>query len=303
MKFFYSIKKEPVAWALTFFCTFCVGIFPLFYKKLCIASDNNILLVIIVLFLFSFMMSFLAGIPKLFSLCKTPKIIKKLQKKVIILLVFLSILTISGNVFFLLAIQDISPGIAQLIQRTEVIFVLYLSWMFFSERISIGLTFAAAFILVGMYFLKTQGAGLSIFQSFLPVFWATISGFCFALMQVLLQIIVKKNDPILINMFRLLVTLIIILCYPDSWGLLSKITQDVFFWGLLSALLGPFLARISYTYACRKIPVSTIVLITPIAPIFTIIFQWLFLSITIAPSELLGFVIILCSIYVAIRLR
>ena len=300
MKILFSFKKNPIAWFLTFCCVFFVGIFPLFYKRLYDASDSNALLAIIILFLFSFLISFFIGLPRFFCNLKNPV---KVEKIIIGQMFLLGVLAIAGNIFFLFAIKNISPGIAQLVQRTEIIFVIYLSWIFFSDKISIGLFFSIVIILVGMYFLKSEGENIDIIQSFFPIFYAVLSGFFFALMQVILQIVVRKYNPITINMSRLLISLIITLCYPASWQVLQNITQGVLFWGFLSALIGPFFARICYTYACKEIPVSTIVLMTPIAPILTIVFQWFFFSILISPSEVLGTIVVLFGMYAAIKFR
>ena len=52
------------------------------------------------------------------------------------------------------SIQQISPGIAQLTQRTEIIFVLYLSWFFLKEKVSFKVNIAVFVIFLGIAILK-----------------------------------------------------------------------------------------------------------------------------------------------------
>lgn len=299
MKIRHSIKTHPFAWFLTFCFTLAVGIFPVLYKKLVDASHSS-LLTLIVLFLYSILFCFLTSLPTLRKSLKNPI---KINKRIAINFLILGILTVGGNIFFLFSIQSISPGIAQLIQRSEVVFVLYLCWIFFAEKISFRLNISVVVILIGMYFLKTQNDNIPALQNFVPLFWAAASGFCFALLQVMLQIIVRNHHPVLVNMIRFIITIVLLFLYPNSWILLQKITKEMLFWGFWAALIGPFFARLCYSYACKEMPVSTIVLITPIAPLITILFQWIFLGITISQSEIFGSIIILGGMYAAIKFR
>ena len=300
MKIIISFKQEPLSWFLVACCTFAVGVFPLVYKKLFDAS-NNVLTVIILLFFFSFLFNLIASALPLLRSAKILPI--KIKSNILSYLIILALLTIFGNITFLLAIQNLSPGIAQLVQRSELIFVLYLSWIFFAEKVTFGLNLSVLIILIGMYFLKTQENSHQIFQSFIPILWAIASGLAFALMQLILQVAVRKHHPAIVNMMRLLITMIILFLYPPSWKILHTITIDILFWGIIAAFLGPFFARLCYSYACKKISVSKIVLVTPVAPVITVILQWCLLNITITTSEIIGSIIILCGMYAAIKFR
>jgi drug/metabolite transporter (DMT)-like permease len=299
MKFRHSLKAQPLAWVLVLCFCLGVGIFPLLYKKLADTSNDN-LLTLNVLMLYALLLTFLTSLPSLKKSFKNPV---KIDRKIFLEFLLLGILTVGGNAFFLISIKDISPGIAQLVQRSELVFVLYLSWIFFAEKISFRLNISIIVILIGMYFLKQQDQNLSFLQSLIPIFWATASGFCFALMQVMLQATVRKYNPVVVNTMRFIITIIFLFSYPQSWIVMKQINTEILFWGFWSALIGPFCSRLCYSYACRKLPVSTIVLFTPLAPILTIIFQWIFLDIVITQIEFIGSIILLVGMYAAIKSR
>ena len=132
----------------------------------------------------------------------------KLDKKFIFFILLLALCTILGNLLFLFSIQQISPGIAQLTQRTEIIFVLYLSWFFLKEKVSFRVNLAVLVIFFGIAILKWDSANISQFiTGLLPIFFAILSGFFFACMQLVIQEAVKKFTPAFINIWRLGVTL------------------------------------------------------------------------------------------------
>ena len=132
----------------------------------------------------------------------------KLDKKFIFFILLLALCTILGNLLFLFSIQQISPGIAQLTQRTEIIFVLYLSWFFLKEKVSFRVNLAVLVIFFGISILKWDSANISQFiTGLLPIFFAILSGFFFACMQLVIQEAVKKFTPAFINIWRLGVTL------------------------------------------------------------------------------------------------
>ena len=193
------IQKKSLGWLLTFFCTVSVGIFPLVYKKLADASVN-FWQVIVWLFLFSFLFNFLFYIFSTFIHFKKNNPKKqfskmKLDKKFIFFILLLALCTILGNLLFLFSIQQISPGIAQLTQRTEIIFVLYLSWFFLKEKVSFKVNIAVLVIFLGIAILKWDSANISQFITGLfPIFLAILSGFFFACMQLKLQCLKKSQE-------------------------------------------------------------------------------------------------------------
>ena len=298
MKIFSSLRQDSIGWMFSFFCCFGIGIFPLFYKKLSNISDNFITIFLLIFFscIFSFIASFIYTAIKGFTVIK-------LKKKDSLIFLLLGFLTIFGNMFFLFSINFISPGIAQLIQRTEIIFVLYLCYFFFAERVSVKLNIAIFIILFGMYFLKVEDNSISLIASFFPVIFAIISAFFFALMQVILQIIVRRNDPIFVNFIRLFIALCLLFFHPDSWSVLERINTEILFWAFICAFIGPFFSRLSYSLASRRLPVSTIVLITPLAPLLTLALELLFFGTQLTYKEWFGFFVVLGGVYTALKFR
>ena len=292
--------KKYEGWILTFLCVVSVGIFPLSYKKLSDASPNfttTLLAIVILAFIFN----------TIFSTIFTYKEIKekslKLDYNIWIYILPLGLLTIVGNLLFLIAIQDISPGIAQLVQRTEIIFVLYLSWFFFKDKVTVRLNFTVLLIILGIVFLKWEANFLQFLKSFTAILYAIISGLIFAIMQLMIQFSVKKYSPNIINFLRLLFACIFLIMFVFFTKTTYKINSEIIIWGAISAFLGPFFARLCYSYACKTIPISKIVLLTPLAPVFTLVFQWWLLDISINFREIVGSIIVISGIYLALKYR
>ena len=299
------MQKHSLGWLLTFFCTVSVGIFPLVYKKLEEASVN-FWQVIVWLFLFSFLFNFIFYIFSIFIHFKKNNLKNqfskmKLDKKFIFFILILAVCTILGNLLFLFSIQQISPGIAQLTQRTEIIFVLYLSWFFLKEQVNFRVNLAVCVIFLGIAMLKWDSSNLSQFIAGLfPIFLAILSGFFFACMQLIIQEAVKKFQPAFVNIWRLMVTLCLLLAFPPAIQAVLHPNREILFWAVIAAFLGPFMARLFYSYACQILPVSKIVLLTPLAAIFTLFFQWTLLGIRVSLIEILGSTIVLIGIYAAL---
>ena len=146
-----TTQKKSLGWLLTFFCTLSVGLFPLVYKKLADESVN-FWQVIVWLFLFSFLFNFLFYIFSTFIHFKKNNLKNqfskmKLDKKFIFFILILPYAQFWAiYCFFFL----FSPGIAQLTQRTEIIFVLYLSWFFLKEKVSFKVNIAVFVIFLGI---------------------------------------------------------------------------------------------------------------------------------------------------------
>ena len=79
--------------------------------------------------------------------------------------------------------------------------------------------------------------------------------------------------------------------------------SSLLLWAAIAAFLGPFMARLFYSYACQILPVSKIVLLTPLAAIFTLFFQWILLGIGASLIEITGSAIVLVGIYTAIKYK
>ena len=122
----------------------------------------------------------------------------KLDKKFIFFILILAVCTILGNLLFLFSIQQISPGIAQLTQRTEIIFVLYLSWFFLKEKVSFRVNIAVLVIFLGISILKWDSSNLSQFIAGLfPIFFGNSFWIFFRLYAVTHPRSCKKIYPCL----------------------------------------------------------------------------------------------------------
>ena len=105
--------------------------------------------------------------------------------------------------------------------------------------------------------LKWDSSNLSQFIAGLfPIFLAILSGFFFACMQLLIQEAVKKFTPAFVNIWRLGVTLcllfVLLLIFLPNLQSIFNPNSKVLLWAAIAAFLGPFMARLFYSYACQR---------------------------------------------------
>ena len=112
-------------------------------------------------------------------------------------------------------------------------------------------------IFLGIAILKWDSANISQFITGLfPIFLAILSGFFFACMQLLIQEAVKKFTPAFINIWRLGVTLcllfvLLFIFLPNLQSIFNP-NSSLLLWAAIAAFLGPFMARLFYSYACQS---------------------------------------------------
>ena len=77
-------------------------------------------------------------------------------------------------------------------------------------------------------------------------------------MQLLIQEAVKKFTPAFINIWRLGVTLcllfvLLFIFLPNLQSIFNP-NSSLLLWAAIAAFLGPFMARLFYSYACQILP-------------------------------------------------
>ena len=200
-----------------------------------------------------------------------------------------------GNYAICQALSQASPTLMVLVSRIEIIFAMLLSWMFLKELVSIRIWMAVIVIVGGIIVMKMDSLSfeLKVWSSFL---WAVTAAFSFASMQVMAKSIIHEINPQVLNISRLAVALVMLWSLTEVRSGVADLQSSEWKWLALAAFCGPFIGRVSYTYALRYLTVSKAVIIGSFSPATTLLFEFLVFGTLISSYEALGGTIMLTGI-------
>ena len=200
-----------------------------------------------------------------------------------------------GNYAICQALSQSSPTLLVLVSRIEIIIAMLLSWMFLKEFISIRVWMSVVVIVLGIIVMKMDSLTFDLknWSSFL---WAVTSAFSFASMQVLAKRIIDEINPQVLNVSRLAIALIILWSLAEVRSGVADLQSGEWKWIALAAFCGPFMGRVSYTYALRYLTISKAVIISSFSPATTLLFELLVFGTLISSYEAIGGTIMLAGI-------
>jgi len=200
-----------------------------------------------------------------------------------------------GNYAICQALSQASPTLIVLVSRIEIIFAMLLSWMFLKELVSIRIWMAVMVIVAGIIVMKMDSLSfeLKVWSSFI---WAVTAAFSFASMQVMAKSIIHEINPQVLNVSRLAVALVMLWSLAEVRSGVAALQSGEWKWLALAAFCGPFMGRVSYTYALRYLSVSKVVIINSFSPVTTFLFELLVFGTLISSYEALGGTIMLAGI-------
>jgi len=201
-----------------------------------------------------------------------------------------------GNYAICQALSQASPTLLILVTRIEIIIAMLLSWMFLKEFVSIRVWMAVIVIIAGIIVMKMDSLSFELknWSSFL---WAVTAAFSFASMQVMAKSIIHEINPQVLNVSRLAVALVILWSLAEVRSGVADLQSSEWKWLALAAFCGPFMGRVSYTYALRYLTVSKAVIIGSFSPATTLMFEFLVFGSLISSFEALGGTIMLAGIF------
>lgn len=200
-----------------------------------------------------------------------------------------------GNYAICQALSQSSPTLLVLVSRIEIIIAMLLSWMFLKEFISIRVWMSVVVIVLGIIVMKMDSLTFDLknWSSFL---WAVTSAISFASMQVLAKRIIDEINPQVLNVSRLAVGLVILWSLAEVRSGVTNLQSGEWKWIALAAFCGPFMGRVSYTYALRYLTISKAVIISSFSPATTLLFELLVFGTLISSYEAIGGTIMLAGI-------
>jgi len=188
-----------------------------------------------------------------------------------------------------------SPTMLTLLQRSEIIITMLLSWLFLKEIITARVWLAVVVVIAGIIVMKLNTLSFEL-NEWSAIIWAITAAFSFAVMQVLAKIIIHEINPQVLNVSRLALALVILWSLEEVRIRVAVLEFTEWQWLALAAFCGPFVGRVSYTYALRYLTISKTVIIGSFSPVATLIFELLVFGTLINGYETFGGTIMLAGI-------
>jgi len=188
-----------------------------------------------------------------------------------------------------------SPTMLTLLQRSEIIIAMLLSWLFLKEIITTRVWLAVVVIIAGIIVMKLNSLSFEI-NEWSAIIWAIMAAFSFAVMQVLIKSIIHEINPQVLNVARLALALVILWSLEEVRSRVAVLEFTEWQWLALAAFCGPFVGRVSYTYALRYLTISKTVIIGSFSPVATLIFELLVFGTLLNGYEAFGGTIMLAGI-------
>jgi drug/metabolite transporter (DMT)-like permease len=205
----------------------------------------------------------------------------------------LAMLTLVGNLAAAAAIARISGPLLSVLQRTEVIMVALIAWIFIGERVDRWYWLGALISLVGIWLLQSGGSDKVTFEGIL---FGLFSAACFSTMIPLTRHYIDRIDPLTVNAIRLILSVLFWFVVYGPPPPMETFNNELLLYGTLAAILGPWLGRTFIMYSSRYIESRISALVLLCAPFFTLVLSWLILDSWPSAKELYGGGIMLIGI-------
>ena len=220
--------------------------------------------------------------------------------KNIAIIVAVALLGMLANYSICQAIVGSSATMFNVISRAEIIIAMILGWVYLHERVGLRIWIAVAVVLSGILLMRGDTLTFNL-ADWETVLWALCTAGCFAAVQVLSKSIIHEVDPQVLNVLRLSLAVALLLAVPGLATEMSTLTLDDWVWLGLAAFFGPFLGRVSYTYALRYHTIARAMTAVTFSPVLTLLFEFLIFGRMLSLFELIGGTLVIIGILVAFR--
>ena len=207
----------------------------------------------------------------------------------------ISLAGLLGNYSICQALNRASPTMLILLSRSEIIIAMLLSWLFLKEIITARVWLAVVVIIAGIIVMKLNTLSFEL-NEWSAIIWSITAAFGFAVMQVLAKSIIHEINPQVLNVSRLALALVILWSLEEVRSRVAVLEFTEWQWLALAAFCGPFVGRVSYTYALRYLTISKTVIIGSFSPVATLVFELLVFGTLINAYEAVGGTIMLAGI-------
>ena len=220
--------------------------------------------------------------------------------KNIAIIVAVALLGMLANYSICQAIVGSSATMFNVISRAEIIIAMILGWVYLHEHVGLRIWIAVAVVLSGILLMRGDTLTFNL-ADWETVLWALCTAGCFAAVQVLSKSIIHEVDPQVLNVLRLSLAVALLLAVPGLATEMSTLTLDDWVWLGLAAFFGPFLGRVSYTYALRYHTIARAMTAVTFSPVLTLLFEFLIFGRMLSLFESIGGTLVIIGILVAFR--
>jgi drug/metabolite transporter (DMT)-like permease len=184
----------------------------------------------------------------------------------------------------------IDPTVAAFLSRFQTPTTVLLGMLLLGERLTWKEGVGVLLVLGGVFVLRYR-AGMEFSRGFLLVLGSAL---CFGVAEVVARKGVLEIEPSVFAFVRNSVVTLMLLILNLAWGM-PKLAEFGELWYLtpLAALLGPFLARLTFLYAIRRVEVSKASILNQAQPLFVAIVAFVALNTIPSLREWLGGIFIL----------
>ena len=220
--------------------------------------------------------------------------------KNIAIIVAVALLGMLANYSICQAIVGSSATMFNVISRAEIIIAMILGWVYLHEHVGLRIWIAVAVVLSGILLMRGDTLTFNL-ADWETVLWALCTAGCFAAVQVLSKSVIHEVDPQVLNVLRLSLAVALLLAVPGLAMEMSTLTLGEWVWLGLAAFFGPFLGRVSYTYALRYHTIARAMTAVTFSPVLTLLFEFLIFGRMLSALELIGGTLVMIGILVAFR--
>jgi drug/metabolite transporter (DMT)-like permease len=207
----------------------------------------------------------------------------------------LAVCTVIGNVAVLGALARLEPAIVSVVTYSQVFLVVALAWPLLGERPTSRFAAGAALAVGGFALMKSAGAGAGTVTT-AGVGLALLGASMWATMQVITRSVASRIDLVLVNAFRLWLSVVVLACVPGTVTGAAAMPVEGWALAMIAALVGPFFSRVALMYAVRYITASHSTLIALAGPIFAFLLGLAVFGTAPTALEIAGGLIILAGV-------
>lgn len=271
---------------------FFAGLFMIFWKQASLSGSSEFMVFLLLIFAGLLNISYHMAISKSFiSIFKVTKI-------EFICSVIICFFTILGNYATAKAVMGMSPSLLNTIIRTEVFFVIVLSYFFLKETLYPKFFVGLIVVLGGLVYSLPEGS-MNI-KSYINIGYGILGALSFGAISVASRWFANKIDISRVNSLRLILSILVLsIGLNHSFDQFPKNTQfisNVF----AAAIFGPFLSRTCLMNSSKYIKAGLTSLTSLLIPVFTFIFSLMLLSYIPTLNEVLGTLMILVGVFISI---
>ncbi len=210
----------------------------------------------------------------------------------------LAAFTLLGNLASANAIEQLSPALLTVVQRSEVIIIALLAWPIIGERIDRRFWLGAALAACGLLLLQDPLAGGEPRAAGMA--WAGASALCFSALAVITRKFIHRFDTVSVNALRLWLAVALWFLWNGFPAELSEISTRQVGYVSLAAFFGPFLGRLCLMTSAKYVEARISTLATLAAPPLTLALGYAVLSDLPSAREIQGSMVMLIGISIPI---